>query len=539
MKQPKPDSMKYTELIEGISKGIIKIPKFQREFVWGMDETAGLLDSILKGYPIGTFILWETAERMSNIKNIGDLDLPDTPEGKDVMYVLDGQQRITSLYAARQGAKIKKPSGKKKWDYTDIYVNLDDGLDESDDNIITATPEEREKCLPLRDVLGFDFKMSKKLEEKFTGDQIDRVDRYCSAFKTYDFSIVTLKKEDIDSAIEVFTRINTGGKTLTLFEIMVAKTYSESEDFDMQKKWDEFINDLKDSGVKYEGISSILILNLLSLLISSTKDCKRKTILKLERDSVIENWERAISALKYSIDYFKSAFRIPVSQLLPYDSLLVPFAYFFHHNNHDKPTSDQRKFLEEFFWRISLSYRYSSGTESKLTQDIKRIDNILNGVRPEYNEIKVYLDEEDLIETNFSAGDSYCKAVLCLLAYQKPRDFHDGDDVILDNAWLQRANSKNYHHFFPKAYLKNADRSNSVVNITLVSDRLNKSKIGAKAPSKYIGEFKEVNERINKTLKTHLINMDGFGIEDNDYEAFLKARARKIYKELKSRIDPH
>ena len=65
--QPKPDSKKYADLISDIEKGIIKIPKFQREFVWGIDKTAKLLDSILKGYPIGTFILWKTDERINDI----------------------------------------------------------------------------------------------------------------------------------------------------------------------------------------------------------------------------------------------------------------------------------------------------------------------------------------------------------------------------------------------------------------------------------------------------------------------------------------
>jgi len=63
--QPKPDSKKYSDLISEIQKGIIKIPKFQREFVWSIDKTAKLLDSILKGYPIGTFIFWQTSERIS------------------------------------------------------------------------------------------------------------------------------------------------------------------------------------------------------------------------------------------------------------------------------------------------------------------------------------------------------------------------------------------------------------------------------------------------------------------------------------------
>jgi len=112
-KQPKPDSKKYTDLISEIQKGQIKVPKFQRNFVWSLDKTAKLLDSILKGYPIGTFILWETNERLNDIKNIGNLKLPDIPDDIKVQYVLDGQQRITSLYAAFLGAEIQKEGEKK------------------------------------------------------------------------------------------------------------------------------------------------------------------------------------------------------------------------------------------------------------------------------------------------------------------------------------------------------------------------------------------------------------------------------------------
>ena len=68
--QPKPDSKKYSDLITELQNGIIKVPKFQRDFVWSIDKTAKLLDSILKGYPIGTFILWQTDERLNDIKNI-------------------------------------------------------------------------------------------------------------------------------------------------------------------------------------------------------------------------------------------------------------------------------------------------------------------------------------------------------------------------------------------------------------------------------------------------------------------------------------
>ena len=537
--QPKPDSKKYSDLINEIGKGIIKIPKFQREFVWSIDKTAKLLDSILKGYPIGTFILWLTDERINGIKNVGDLEIPETPDGTKVQYVLDGQQRITSLFAAYRGAKIQKAGEKKITDYKGIVVNLDKNLGENDDQVITAEPT-GEKYISLFDVLNFNYSKARELSGEFSEDELGLIDAYSTAFKTYEFSTVVLRKEDIDSAIEVFTRINTGGQTLTLFEIMSAKTYDEEQNFDMQEKWEDFIKELE--GINYEGVSSTVVLSLLSLVLSRTKECKRKTILALDKQAIIDNWEDAISALKYSIDYFRTTYRIPVSQLLPYDSLLVPFAYFYFRNK-EEPDSDQRKFLQEFFWKISLSHRYSSSTESKLAQDIKRIEQILNNQRPDYSEIKVDLDSpEALIETNFSAGSSYCKAVLCLLAYQEPKDFDNNRKVNLDNSWLKIASSKNYHHFFPKKYLENkeiAHSSNSLVNITFVSDRLNKRKIRAKAPSSYIGDFSTENPDINKALNSHLIDINGFGIESDDYDTFLKERAQRIFAELKERIDPN
>jgi len=535
--QPKPDSKKYSDLIREIERGFIKIPKFQRDFVWSLDKTAKLLDSILKGYPIGTFIFWQTIERINDIKNIGGVDLPVTPEGHQVQYVLDGQQRITSLFAAYCRASIQKRGEKKITDYSNIFVNLDTNISENDGQVITTEPT-GDKYLSLSDVLTFDFAKGQELADQFTHDELNTINKYCQAFQTYEFSTVVLRKDDMDSAIEVFTRINTGGQTLTLFEIMSAKTYDEKREFDMQARWEDFEKQLR--YIHYEGISNTVVLHLLSLVLSRTKECKRKTILALEKQAIIDIWDSVIYAIEDGIDYFKTAYRIPVSQILPYDALLTSFAYFFFKNK-KQPSSQQFKYLEEFFWRMSLSYRYSSAAESKLAQDIKRIDLILNHERPDYSDVYVYYLEssKSLIDVGFSAGDSFCKAILCLLAYQEPKDWQNNGKIILDNSWLKRANSKNFHHFFPKSYLKkkNTPNGNSIVNITYISDRMNKRVIRARAPSSYISDFKDGNSKINKALNSHLIDLSGFGIESDDYEIFLKSRSECIFSELKARID--
>ncbi len=540
--QPKPDSKTYDDLISDVKKGIIKVPKFQRDFVWDLKATAKLLDSILKGYPIGTFILWETDQRINDIKNIGGFDLPDTPVGRNVQYVLDGQQRITSLFAAYLGAQIRKSSEKKVTDYKDIVVNLEENLEEKEKDIVTVK-DEAEVFIPLHDVLNFDYQMGNDLEKRgFEKSQINQISAYSSAFKTYAFSTVTLRQNDIESAIEVFTRINTGGKVLTLFEIMSAKTYDEAANFDMQARWEKFQKKLNES--KYENISPSVLLQILSLVISDSKECKRKTILGLDKADIIEKWLDGISAIEKSIDHFRTVLRIPVSQILPYDTLIVPFAYFFLKTG-KSPSGQQRKYLEELFWRSSLSLRYSSATESKLAADIKKVDLIISGQRPFYPEFKLYINSaQDLRETDFSTGNAICKSILCILAYHEPKDFDTNGKVLLDNSYLKIASSKNYHHFFPRAFIRKYGSdaeipyANSIVNITLVSAELNKKRISAKAPSVYLADFADENSELKHSLSSHLVEMDDASVVQDDFTAFLKQRSEALYAEILKRIEP-
>ncbi|MEA4958144.1 MAG: DUF262 domain-containing protein, partial [Anaerolineaceae bacterium] len=92
--QPQNQTKKFDFLFSDIDSGIIKIPKFQRYFFWTKEQTARLIDSIIKGYPIGTFIFWQTQDELRHFKEIGNITLPSTPVGSSVKYVLDGQQRI-------------------------------------------------------------------------------------------------------------------------------------------------------------------------------------------------------------------------------------------------------------------------------------------------------------------------------------------------------------------------------------------------------------------------------------------------------------
>ncbi len=98
----------FVKLFTDIESGEIKIPQFQRDFVWSLQSSATLLDSIVKGYPVGTFIFWATRERLRSVRNLGKFTLPTAREGDLVSYVLDGQQRLTSLFAILNGLSIAR-----------------------------------------------------------------------------------------------------------------------------------------------------------------------------------------------------------------------------------------------------------------------------------------------------------------------------------------------------------------------------------------------------------------------------------------------
>lgn len=87
------------KLIERISSGDIRIPAFQRNYVWEPDQVSFLLDSIYKEFPIGTIILWKTDNRLNSEKKLGFFELPNPQKDYPVNYVLDGQQRLTSLFS--------------------------------------------------------------------------------------------------------------------------------------------------------------------------------------------------------------------------------------------------------------------------------------------------------------------------------------------------------------------------------------------------------------------------------------------------------
>lgn len=528
--QPDNHNKKYEALFVEIDTGQIKLPMFQREFVWEKEQSAKLIDSILKGFPIGTFIFWKTKEELRSYKEVGNHKLPDTPKGDYVQYILDGQQRITSLYAIRKGIRITKDG--KEVDYRDIFINLDTDP-ENDEQMVVTERQDGKRYLSVHRLLT--SQVTDLMDEFPNRETLKQIETYKNKLVNYDFSTITIKDYPIEVACEVFSRINTGGKALTVFEIMVAKTYDESRGFDLAEKY-ELLRDGSDdekeclTAAKFETLPESIIMQCVAAI--TLRAVRSKDILKIRRETFIDKWEPMKASLFMAIDFIRSELRVPVSQLVPYPALLVPIAYFFHTAGNKKPGSEQVRLLEQFFYWVGLTERYSSATESKLGEDLNKMDLIAKGAMPNYLSSEITISSQAIEETQFSAGNAYCKAILCLLAYQQPKSFDTNGVVILDNSNLKIASSRNYHHFFPKAYLAKVAHKrepNLIANITLIDGYSNKHRIGAKSPSEYTQKFEKDNTELVGTLNTHLIrDIDTYGVRTDNYDAFIQRRAKAI-----------
>ena len=536
MQLPQPQARPFNNIAGDIETGTLLIPQFQRDFVWSMKKSAELMDSILKGYPIGTFILWHTQERMRSVRGIGGQKFPVAGENDFVDFVLDGQQRLTSIYACLKGLSVSRDSGR-----TDNFENIFVDLKACGDEPIVRTdiaPLEHRHCVSIKLLCeGFSPDLA-KLDKKYH----DKIRDYYKRITAYSYSIIQLSNAPLDVATEVFTRINTAGKTLDMFDVMVAKTYDQNQKFDLAEKWGQLKDYLGEVG--YETISPMTVLRTVALI--AERDCQKTTILKMDRKKFIQYWDRTEEAIKAAVDYFRDTCRIPVSKLLPYDALVASYAWFFSRQN-TPPDDEQTKLLQDFFWRVALSQRYTSSLESKLAEDTHHMEAFHGKKAANYHaRWGVNASADYVIEHgNFSIGRAYIKAILCLYCYMKPRPFNNnGREVILDNSWLKQTNSKNYHHFFPKEFLKKRGEKpkkiNHIVNITIVDDFLNKKEIRSQAPSIYMKRYRDKNPSLAETMRTHLIgDLDKFGVFEDDYDKFRRQRAEMISQELTARLIPH
>lgn len=529
----KPDELDFQSILSDVEKSRIQIPPFQRDFVWTAKSIVDLLDSIYRGYPIGSFIFWSTSKRLPHHRKIGGLDLKDAVEHEKINYVLDGQQRITSLYAAVKGAIIE---GSQYKFYFDLNIGKFDYT-----KITDKRGMKRSQADPLRVPLENIFLDSTeylKCVQKYPEDYQNILHNLRDRFSQYKFSIITVwepdedEKDDLKKIVNIFSRINDTGKRLTVVAKMVAKCWGEN--FDLRGK----LNLLYDNDL--EEIREEIMLQCASVLLNNKKSRTRNILDDTDIDELREKWSDIEKAFLLSIEFLQNSIRIRNLRYLPFEGIIVPLSYFFYQQQN--PTKEQHRILERWFWSACLSNRFSSTVESKIEEDCILFDRVLNGEVVENFGYPIDWDtfRTRLINQKYREGNALCLSVLCLYSYHSPKDFKTGASVDIAKSFTNYS-KLNLHHIFPRAFLRehsddDVELTDSVVNIAF-APMITNLEMDKRAPSDYIICFSEGNDSYDHVLSSHLIgDIDAFGIRQDDYQIFLEKRAREIENAFRSKV---
>ncbi|MBQ7056946.1 MAG: hypothetical protein IJM84_03255, partial [Bacteroidaceae bacterium] len=235
-----------------------------------------------------------------------------------------------------------------------------------------------------------------------------------------------------------------------------------------------------------------------------------------------------------AIDYVKSLGAQNLS-ILPYANMLAIIQYYLYHGKLNGIQQQHKKLIDDWFWTVTFSNRYSASTLTRMNEDADWIERIINGE----NESRIFtisLKAEDLERIRMNTSSVIKNGILCLMARNTPHDFDNGQVVTLDNTNASRANSKENHHFFPfslhNIFGLTTNDVNSVLNFAFISKRLNLD-ISNKKPSVYLTNYEALEPNIDKHLATHFISAQAFeAAKNNDFKTFIEERSKTIIEAI-------
>lgn len=382
----KADRDYMTTILERIKSGRIMIPKFQRDFVWNTGQMLDLLDSILKGFPIGSLILWTPEqERFMTIDNIGGVKVDasiNSGKLEDVCYVLDGRQRVTVLL----GSLFEEGSFSK-----DFFINLDDMKP------FRQSDFKRERFSNLALSEAFDTYSLVGYLERLKGSELsgtmklkyaDRAKYVNKILQSYELGYINVKGGTIDDAVEIFSRLNSKATVISKDYMIQALAYNTDSDFLFGQAITNIKNDLAE--YNFADISRDLIFKC---VFNHTDkifiDGKIQHILAIKEElprimcEVNKNVSKAVEFLYMECGVIDS-------KILPYSYYLVMLADFFRIVPH--PTGEQLLELKKWFFYTTYTNYFTNTSLSRIRNDIYRFRRFADGSEA------LPLDKYDLVE---------------------------------------------------------------------------------------------------------------------------------------------
>jgi len=405
------------EILKNAASGKIQLPDFQRGWVWDDNRIKGILASVGKSFPIGAIMLLETGNENVRFKTkpIESVVLP-TPV-KPEMLILDGQQRITSLFQAIISNAVVKTRNEKgyeilRWYYIDMVKAMDSNCD-LEESIISINEHKQVTENFGRDIV-LDLSTS-ELEYQHLMYPVHMIDEYSTwrrdfnkywkhdseksafwdafeekvinNFNKYMLPVIVMKKENPKEAVcQVFEKVNTGGVSLNVFELLTA-TFA-SEEFDLKQDWIDIKASFKDYKVlanvsNTDIIQSITLLSTYNRRLKKANEglkadelpavsCKRKDMLNLTladykayRDSVVEGFKKASKILIEN--------HIFNARDLPYATQLIPMSSILSILGGKIDNIGNKTKLMQWFWSGVLGELYGSANETRYALDLPQV----------------------------------------------------------------------------------------------------------------------------------------------------------------------
>jgi hypothetical protein len=569
------------ELLARCDYGKLQLPDFQRGWVWDDDRIRSLLASVSVSFPIGAVMLLETGGEHVRFK---PRPLAGTHERLRQIapetLILDGQQRLTSLYQALMGAMVvetKDAKGKpvRRWYYIDMkkaVTNEDDREDAvlsvPEDRQVKAfggeitlnvTTPEREFATDLfpanRIFKSAEWRQAYNKNWNYAPEKIQLYDEFerevIKRFEQYQVPVIELKKQTPKEAVcLVFERVNTGGVALNVFELLTA-TFA-AHDFQLRDDWNAREQRLKVQHPVLRNLQSDDFLQAISLLVTQTRrrdalaagvaadkapgiSCKRKDILKLEvadwkawADRVEDGFVRAARFL-YGQKIFKA-------RDLPYRTQLVPLAAIFVDLGKDGETEGARQRIARWYWCGVLGELYGSAIESRFARDLPEVVAMVRGEVTEPITIQESSFQANRLLTLRTRNSSAYKGLYALLMRDGCRDFRTGEPIEAQTFFDDKVD---IHHIFPEKWCKAADiepgNYNSVINKTALAARTNRQ-IGGRAPSRYLPAIEKAAavgpERMDEILRSHCIAPNE--LRADCFWEFYAARAEALLQRIET-----
>ena len=409
--------MFLNRLVERIASGKLRVPRFQRAFVWKQSDLLALLDSILRGFPIGSILVWDTEQDIESTERVGPVKIDPHPGGV-VGYLIDGQQRVSTLVGT---------------------LRLTDDMDHNVDNVdwrvyYDLETQEFERVpqdgpgsqqFPVRSLLNTAefFDACRRIEH--SSQWIEEADRLANVFRNYQIPLIRIREADLDSAVTVFARLNRTGRKMAADEMVSALTYQRGE-FHLAQNLDEFKSELDKKG--FGNLDRVFLLR--SVLAALDRDIYAKDwadlMVKPEvRAKLPEAFESAANGIRRALKFL---FRLGVTsdRLLPYGLQLVFLGEFFRLC--EKPDDYQIGRIHQWFWVTSFTGWFGGVNTAKANYALSEIQKLATGVATEFDVVALD-DPAQPFPDRFDGRSARVRAFLLFLASLKPRSLRNGSSL--------------------------------------------------------------------------------------------------------------